>query len=514
MRWEEVAKERATGRRIRPGKRWGHTLTAVNNGKLLFLFGGYGKIETSHVHVFDSVTKSWSKPFLKGTLPAPRDSHTCTAVGSKLFVFGGTDGTSPLDELYVLDTTTYTWTKPDTSGDIPAAREGHSAALVGDDLYVFGGCGKKKQGQAREVYYDDLYALSTTSCAWRKVLTSGPRPCSRDSHSMSSFGNKLVLFGGEDVLNTYLADIYILDVGSLEWSRLETRGVKPAPRAGHAAERIGNNLIIFGGFADKRTLFDDVYVLDLLSGEWHKPEVTGNGPSHRFSLASDLIDPERGVVALYGGCNGELEALPEMFFLHTDLVTSTTSNQQQECDGSQQQQQVHEQPEVSFKRDLRVRRNTRQASSSTSSSSSSDSEPSLKRPKLSDGPETKSTARAVQIPSPYSVKPVAEKIFQGKITSVFHYGYTLETRIDGKPFRGVLFSYKPGFTEAVESYLATAKTRPETNERVEDFHEKPSLLGESESVFYPPPPISPRKYRDLLGSSSNPFLNDLAWHST
>ncbi|EFJ21745.1 hypothetical protein SELMODRAFT_52725, partial [Selaginella moellendorffii] len=407
MRWEEVAKERATGRRIRPGKRWGHTLTAVNNGKRLFLFGGYGKIETSHVHVFDSVTKSWSKPFLKGTLPAPRDSHTCTAAGSKLFVFGGTDGTTPLNELYVLDTTTYTWTKPDTSGDIPAAREGHSAALVGDDLYVFGGCGKKKQGQAQEVYYDDLYALSTTSCVWRKVLTSGPRPCSRDSHSMSCFGNKLVLFGGEDVLNTYLADIYILDVGSLEWSRLETRGVKPAPRAGHAAERIGDNLIIFGGFADKRTLFDDVYVLDLLSGEWHKPEVTGNGPSHRFSLASDLIDPERGVVALYGGCNGELEALPEMFFLHTGIALN-----------------LHEQPEVSFKRDLRVRRNTRQASSSTSSSSSSDSEPSLKRPKLS---------------GEFSM---AEKIFQGKITSVFHYGYTLETRIDGKPFRGVLFSYK------------------------------------------------------------------------
>lgn len=41
---------------------------------------------------------------MKGLPPSPRDSHTCTTVGSKLFVFGGTDGKNPLKDLYVLDT--------------------------------------------------------------------------------------------------------------------------------------------------------------------------------------------------------------------------------------------------------------------------------------------------------------------------------------------------------------------------------------------------------------------------
>lgn len=41
---------------------------------------------------------------MKGTPPAPRDSHSCTTVGDNLFVFGGTDGRRPLNDLYMLDT--------------------------------------------------------------------------------------------------------------------------------------------------------------------------------------------------------------------------------------------------------------------------------------------------------------------------------------------------------------------------------------------------------------------------
>ena len=41
---------------------------------------------------------------MNGVLPAPRDSHSCTTVGDNLFVFGGTDGRSPLGDLQILDT--------------------------------------------------------------------------------------------------------------------------------------------------------------------------------------------------------------------------------------------------------------------------------------------------------------------------------------------------------------------------------------------------------------------------
>lgn len=48
---------------------------------------------------------------------------------------------------------------------------------------------------------------------WRKVITTGSHPAPRDSHSMSSWNNNLIVLGGEDAANSFLSDIYILDTG-------------------------------------------------------------------------------------------------------------------------------------------------------------------------------------------------------------------------------------------------------------------------------------------------------------
>jgi len=54
-------------------------------------------------------SQTWSEPPVRGTPPTPRDSHTCTAVGDNLFVFGGTDGLKPLRDLHILDTCKFVW---------------------------------------------------------------------------------------------------------------------------------------------------------------------------------------------------------------------------------------------------------------------------------------------------------------------------------------------------------------------------------------------------------------------
>lgn len=51
-----------------------------------------------------AVNRIWSEPVMKGAVPIPRDSHSCTTVGDNLFVFGGTDGRRPLGDLHILDT--------------------------------------------------------------------------------------------------------------------------------------------------------------------------------------------------------------------------------------------------------------------------------------------------------------------------------------------------------------------------------------------------------------------------
>lgn len=50
---------------------------------------------------------------------------------------------------------------------------------------------------------------------------------------------------------------------------------------------------------------------------------SGDGPSARFSMSGDCLDPARGGVLVFiGGCNKNLEALDDMYFFHTGADTT------------------------------------------------------------------------------------------------------------------------------------------------------------------------------------------------
>lgn len=54
------------------------------------------------------------------------------------------------------------------------------------------------------------------------------------------------------------------------------------------------------------------------TGIWTNVTTTTNGPSARFSVAGDCLDPfNGGVLVFIGGCNKSLEALDDMYYLHT-----------------------------------------------------------------------------------------------------------------------------------------------------------------------------------------------------
>ncbi|KAL6972481.1 hypothetical protein U1Q18_005192 [Sarracenia purpurea var. burkii] len=156
---------------------------------------------------------------------------------------------------------------------------------------------------------------------WKHALTSGSPPVKRDSHTCSSWKNKIIVIGGEDSYDYYLSDVHILDADTLVWSKLSTSGQLLPPRAGHTTVALGKNLFVFGGFTDESNLYDDIYMLDVDTGVWTKVTTTGVGPPARFSMAGDSLDPQKGgVLVFFGGCNKNLEALDDMYYLHTGLT--------------------------------------------------------------------------------------------------------------------------------------------------------------------------------------------------
>lgn len=383
---------------------------------------------------------------VKGTAPSSRDSHSCTTVGASLYVFGGTDGKTPLQDLYILDTITNTWSKPQVEGDGPAPREGHSAALIGHILFIFGGCGKTAD-ESEEIYFNDLYMLDTVKLHWTKAITKGTPPAPRDSHTCSAWSNKLIVLGGEDASDSYLADVHILDTDVMEWKELHASGQMLMPRAGHATVTVGKHVFVFGGFTDDRKLYDDLHMLNLETGLWTKVVTTGLGPSARFSVAGDCVDARSGILVFIGGCNENLEALDDMYYLDTELQAEKGQDERAE--------------KFSLRKELKRKRQENQLLVVKS--------PELEKEAISE-PKSKpranvNTSAADNTPGVglYELKPVEEKIFEAKITDVFHYGYTIESNIDGKLLRGLLFSYKPGFAHAVHAYLTRKKLSSDGN---------------------------------------------------
>ncbi|KAI4326576.1 hypothetical protein MLD38_031876 [Melastoma candidum] len=408
-----------------PGKRWGHTCNAIKGGRFVYVFGGYGRdnCQTNQVHVFDTVKQTWSEPIIKGMPPIPRDSHTCTSVCDNLFVFGGTDGKSPLKDLHILDTSSHTWISPTMRGDAPQAREGHSAALVGKKLFIFGGCGRSADYN-EEVYYNDLHVLNTETFVWEKAVTTGIPPSPRDSHTCSSWKNKLIVIGGEDGHDYYLSDVHVLDAETLMWKELKMTGHALPPRAGHATISFGKLLFVYGGFTEAQKLYDDLYMLDVDSALWTKVATSGEGPSARFSVAGESLDPVRsGVLLFIGGCNKGLEALEDMYYLYTGLKREQELRPEKLSLRKQLKLKCLEQSQTNDRALVQVGPGTNAFQP-------------LPFPHFGQPGRHSFSSR---LPDPF----LGKKVFQARVTESLNDGYTIETVIDGKPLRGILFSNNP-----------------------------------------------------------------------
>ncbi|XP_077211289.1 uncharacterized protein LOC143846677 isoform X2 [Tasmannia lanceolata] len=449
-----------------PGKMWGHTCNSIRGGRFLYFFGGYGKdnCQTNDIHVYDTVKQIWSKPMVKGVPPSPRDSHSCVAVKNKLFVFGGSDGNTPLKDLHIFDASSNTWLVPSLSGEGPDAREGHSAVLVGKRIFIFGGSGKSDD-DPEEVYFNDIFILDTESLVWKRAMTSGTPPSPRDSHTCSSWKNKIIVLGGEDEEDNYHPEVYILDADTLVWEELNTSGEVLGSRAGHCTVALGNHLFVFGGFTDERILYDDIHVLNVDTGNWKKVTTTGLGPSPRFSVAGDCSDLRKGILVFTGGCNDKLEALDDMYYLYTGISMGNWQDEQR--------------PDKFSIRKALKRKCQEQYLLSANKSENDKDEPKCSMvsdslrpvplPSYGQAGDPKLTmesdlCRPVTLPSYgqagkqnsplHEFEPAEGKTFEATVTDAFHHGYSIETNIDGKPLHGILFSNNPSSDHDANVYVS------------------------------------------------------------
>lgn len=230
-----------------------HTCTMV--GSSIYVFGGCDRACYNDMHVFDTDSMSWSKPTVYGEIPPPLRAMTTTAVGKKLVIFGGGDGPTYYNDVYIFDTTTNRYTKPAITGEQPSKRRAHTACFYRNGIYIFGG------GDGERAL-DDVWRLDVSDfnkLFWKCVCPPSTSTGSAVSRvpvntSTTSLPAK-IRKNGPMASNSPIID------GSAPQQQ------RPTARGYHTANMVGSKLIVYGG-SDGQECFRDVWVFDVDTEVW------------------------------------------------------------------------------------------------------------------------------------------------------------------------------------------------------------------------------------------------------
>ena len=119
----------------------------------------------------------------------------------------------------------------------------------------------------------DCRLLYLTNCKKPQIL--GIPPNARYGHSAILAGSRVIIFGGKGEKNLVLMDIHAFDPMTMTWFQGPEGSGSPCARFGHTGSIINNNqMLVFGGW-NMDSFFNDVYLLNLQTMCWYKPETKG-----------------------------------------------------------------------------------------------------------------------------------------------------------------------------------------------------------------------------------------------
>ncbi|XP_018585411.2 host cell factor 2 isoform X1 [Scleropages formosus] len=244
-----------------PRSRHGHRAVAIR--ELIIVFGGGNEGIAEELHVYNTVSRQWFLPAVRGDIPPGCAAHGFVCEGTRVLVFGGMlEYGKYSNSLYELQASRWLWKKlkprPPRNGALPCPRIGHSFTLLGNKCYLFGGLANDSNDSNSNIprYLNDFYELELQATSgvkgWNVPETKNGGPSARESHAAVAYCTKnshsprLYIFGGMN--GKRLDDLWQLDIETMAWSTPETKGPPPLPRSLHSANVIGNKMYVFGGW--------------------------------------------------------------------------------------------------------------------------------------------------------------------------------------------------------------------------------------------------------------------------
>ena len=163
--------------------RSGHSGLVFN--KKMWLFGG-----TTGSSYFKEIFNSDNGAWTSNTAPgwSGRENHVSLRFKGKMWVIGGGNSTSSYDDVWS-SSTGLTWENQNVTNGF-SARQGHAGVVFKDQMWILG-------GQAGSSYLKDVWA-SIDGKNWEKVDNDTPMWSGRYGHAAVVYDNKIWVMGGND----------------------------------------------------------------------------------------------------------------------------------------------------------------------------------------------------------------------------------------------------------------------------------------------------------------------------
>ena len=244
----------------------------------------------------------WNKVTVTGTQFSRRSYHRTVAIGSDIYVIGGSDVTNLFNDVWKSADSGKTWNEEQTgtvgASNLFSARTRHSTVTVGSDIYVIG-------GNDGTTFLNDVWKSADSGKTWSQVSVTGTQFSARVSHDSAAVSSGthagIYVIGGGDAAGNYLDEIWKSADSGQTWSQVSVTGTQFSARAGHRVTAVGSDIYVIGG-SDATNFFNDVWKSADGGQTWNQVPVTGTQFSARnfFNLVAISSGPNAGIYVVGG----------------------------------------------------------------------------------------------------------------------------------------------------------------------------------------------------------------------
>ena len=228
----------------------------------------------------------------KVMVPCLRRNHISIVIGSTIFVYGGVNiNKNFLNDCWIYDLNTGKWDLIEFRGRYPPPLGFHSCCialekeqLISDSLsiynkpssnlktlpllkldgvFFFGGINETKM--PTNLFFHMTIGVRPAIFDIPSINGKPPSPRISASMNFSPDCNMIIIYGGKNELKqeSFLNDIVLLDLETLDWIHPVYNNFIPPERAEHLSTIIGNQLIIFGGTSAESLLNFDFILFNI-----------------------------------------------------------------------------------------------------------------------------------------------------------------------------------------------------------------------------------------------------------